>query len=111
MPEFMTAGPLVYTISWQEGDQVTEAGMTFRVMHLPGHTPGSVALATADVLFVGDTLFAGSCGRTDLPDGNWDQLAQSLARLKALEEDYRVLPGHGQATTLSQEKRYNPYLR
>ena len=111
MPEMMTAGPLCYTNSYQEGDTVQLAGMTFTVLHLPGHTPGSVALLTGDLLFSGDTLFAGSCGRTDLPGGNWEQLQNSLSRLKGMEGDYRVLPGHGGSTTLGMEKRYNSYLR
>lgn len=111
MPEQMTAGPLCYTNSYQEGDLLSLAGLTLRVLHTPGHTPGSVCLLCEGNLFSGDTLFAGSCGRTDLPGGSWPELQNSLARLKALEGEYRVYPGHGEATTLSSEKRYNPYLR
>lgn len=111
MPESWTAGPLCYTNSYQEGDTVQIAGLSFKVLQLPGHTPGSVALQCGELLFVGDTLFAGSCGRTDLPLGDWDTLRKSLLRLKNMEEDFKILPGHGSATTLSMEKRYNPYLR
>ena len=62
-------------------------------------------------MFSGDTLFAGSCGRTDLPGGDWATIQTSLRRLKDLPMDYRVFPGHAEATTLSQEKQTNPYLR
>lgn len=111
MPEMMTAGPLCYTNSYAEGDTLHLAGLTFKILHTPGHTPGSVCLLCENALFAGDTLFAGSCGRTDLPCGDWDTLTQSLQRLKALTDDYTVYPGHGEATTLSLEKAYNPYLR
>lgn len=111
MPEQMTAGPLCYTNSYQDGDTLNLAGLTLQVLHTPGHTPGSVCLLCENALFAGDTLFAGSCGRTDLPCGDWDTLASSLGRLKALPDDYTVYPGHGEATRLSLEKAYNPYLR
>lgn len=111
MPEQMTAGPLCYTCSYQEGDVLSLAGLTLRVLQTPGHTPGSVCLLCDGNLFSGDTLFAGSCGRTDLPGGSWNDLKTSLSRLKALEGSFTVYPGHGEATTLDAEKRYNPYLR
>ena len=81
------------------------------MLHTPGHTPGSVCLLCENAMFAGDTLFAGSCGRTDLPNGDWDTLSRSLARLKALEGEYTVYPGHGEETVLSVEKTYNPYMR
>ena len=111
MPEQMTAGPLCYTCSYQEGDVLSLAGLALRVLQTPGHTPGSVCLLCDGSLFSGDTLFAGSCGRTDLPGGSWNDLQISLSRLKALEGSFTVYPGHGEATTLDAEKRYNPYLR
>ena len=80
-------------------------------MQTPGHTPGSVCLLTENALFSGDTLFAGSCGRTDLPGGSWSAIQASLNRLAALEADLWVLPGHGETSTLDEEKRHNPYLR
>lgn len=110
MPKVMTAGKLIYTDTYNDGDALTLAGLTFRVLHTPGHTPGSVCLLTRDVMFSGDTLFSGSCGRTDLPKGSRTDLTRSLSKLAALEEDYRVLPGHGPASTLAEEKRWNPYL-
>ncbi len=94
-----------------EGDILTAAGLEFSVMQTPGHTQGSVCLVTGDAIFSGDTLFAGTCGRTDLPGSDSDAMAESLKRLAGLEGDYRVFPGHGESTTLAQEKRYNPYMR
>ena len=111
MPPMMTAGPLYYTKAYGEGDVLNLSGLTIHVLHTPGHTPGSVCLLTEDAMFSGDTLFAGSCGRTDLPGGNWATILKSLRRLSALETNYWVYPGHGESTTLAEEKRYNPYLR
>jgi glyoxylase-like metal-dependent hydrolase (beta-lactamase superfamily II) len=111
MPPQMTAGPLYYTHTYQEGDVVNLAGVSVRVLHTPGHTPGSVCLMCEDTIFSGDTLFQDSCGRTDLPGGNWATILQSLKRLANLDGDFTVYPGHGPATTLEEEKRWNPYMR
>ena len=111
MPPMMTAGKLHYTHTYGEGTELHLAGLDIRVLHTPGHTPGSVCLLCEDALFSGDTLFAGSCGRTDLPGGSWAILTQSLKRLATIEADLRVFPGHGEATTLAYEKQYNPYMR
>jgi len=89
----------------------TEILSGVEVVHLPGHSPGSVALRIADALFVGDVLFAGSIGRTDLPGGSNDAMVASLRRLAALPGEYDVYPGHGPATTLDRERATNPYLR
>ena len=111
MPPMMTAGPLYYTHTYGEGDRLQLAGISFRVLHTPGHTPGSVCLIAANHLFSGDTLFAGSCGRTDFPGGDWETICKSLQRLRTLPEDYTVYPGHGESTTLASEKQYNPYMQ
>ena len=111
MPPQMTAGPLYYTNTYAEGDFVEAAGLTFKVLHTPGHTPGSVCLMCEHVIFSGDTLFWGSCGRTDLPGGNWATILVSLRRLADLPGDYDVYPGHGSATTLSFERKMNPYMQ
>ncbi len=111
MPQQMTAGPLFYTNTVCDGQVLALAGMELRVLHTPGHTPGSVCLLCEDALFSGDTLFAGSCGRTDLPGGSWPVLCQSLKRIGSLERNYTVYPGHGEATTLDTEKKTNPYLK
>ena len=95
---------------YEEGDTVTVGDMTFTVLHTPGHTPGSVCLKLEDVLFTGDTLFAGACGRTDFPGGSWEQMMGSLRRLSCLEE-CTVFSGHGGRTTLEREKTGNPYMK
>ena len=111
MPPQMTAGPLYYTNTYAEGDFVEAAGLSFNVLHTPGHTPGSVCLQCENALFSGDTLFWGSCGRTDLPGGNWATIQKSIKRLAALPGDYDVYPGHGDATKLSFERNFNPYMQ
>lgn len=110
LPGAMTAGPLFYTDFYKEGDKLTLAGMHFEVLHTPGHTPGSVCLRFAEHLFSGDTLFAGSCGRTDFPGSSPAAMGRSLERLAQLDEDLKVYPGHGESTTIGEEKRYNPFL-
>jgi glyoxylase-like metal-dependent hydrolase (beta-lactamase superfamily II) len=85
-----------------------------QVIHTPGHTQGSVCLhfAPLKLLIAGDTLFAGSIGRTDLPGGNYDQIIDSIeSRLLQLPGDTKVLPGHGPATTIDAERNTNPFLR
>ncbi len=111
MPARLTGGPLYYTKAYGEGDRLHLAGLDIDVIQTPGHTPGSVCLLVEDVLFAGDTLFAGSCGRYDLAGADGAAMKRSLARLAALETDYWVLPGHGESTTLAREKQYNPYMR
>lgn len=110
-PEFYFDRPLFSDCTYDEGDTVTVGGITLRVMHTPGHTRGSVCLLAGDVLFAGDTLFQGSCGRTDLPGGDWEQMKKSLRRLAGLDETITVLPGHGPSTTIAQERHGNVYLR
>ena len=111
LPPQLTAGKLYYTDTYGEGTKLHLAGLEMTVLHTPGHTPGSVCLRTEGALFSGDTLFAGSCGRTDLPGGRWEQMTASLKRLAAIPENLWVLPGHGETSTLDSEKKYNPYLR
>lgn len=111
MPPQMTAGPLYYTDFYPTGGQLTVAGLDFTLLHTPGHTPGSVCLLVEDALFSGDTLFAGSCGRTDFPGGDPREMAASLNRLKQLPDGLRVFPGHGASSTIAQEKKHNFYFR
>lgn len=110
MPPMLTNGPLYYTDGYGDGDTLTLAGIPIQVLETPGHTPGSVCLIMEDTLFSGDTLFAGSCGRTDLPCGDARAMRDSLRRLAAFSENYRVCPGHGPSSTLNREKKTNPYL-
>ena len=102
---------LQWTNHYHEGDTLTAGGVDFCVLHTPGHTPGSVCLLAEDALFCGDTLFAGSCGRTDFPGGSWTQMMESLRRLSKLEGDLQVLSGHGEDSTLDRERKYNPYMK
>ena len=111
MPEQLTAGRLYYTNTYGEGGLLHLAGLQLKILHTPGHTPGSVCILCQDQMFSGDTLFQDSCGRTDLPGGSFSQIRQSLLKLRALEGDYAVHPGHGPSTTLAEEKKYNPYMQ
>ena len=107
----LTDGAIYYTDTYAEGDTLRLAGLTLSVIQTPGHTPGCVCLICEDALICGDTLFAGTCGRTDLPGGDMAVMRKSLARLKALPGNYRVLPGHGADSTLDEERMYNPYMQ
>ncbi len=106
-----TAGPICYTDTYREGDILNLSGLTLQVLHTPGHTPGSVCLLCEDVLFSGDTLFAGTCGRTDLPGGDYATILRSLNRLASLPGDLKVLPGHGDCSSLEAERHTNPFMQ
>jgi glyoxylase-like metal-dependent hydrolase (beta-lactamase superfamily II) len=93
-----------------EGDVLQVGTLRFDVMHTPGHAPGHVVIHGHGIGFVGDCLFAGSIGRTDLPLSNARDLATSLSRIAALPHDTVVYPGHGPATTIGTEARTNPFL-
>ena len=94
-----------------DGQTLTEAGITFKVLHTPGHTPGSVVFLAGDVMFSGDVLFYESIGRTDFEGGDDRAMAASLRRLRELPGDYHVLPGHDCFTVLSHERANNPWMR
>jgi glyoxylase-like metal-dependent hydrolase (beta-lactamase superfamily II) len=97
-----------------DGQSVGLASMPAQVIQTPGHTQGSICLSLAPMklLLAGDTLFAGSIGRTDLPGGNHGQLIDSItSRLLALPDETKVIPGHGPATSIGTERRQNPFLR
>lgn len=98
------------TVPYGEGDEISVGNLVFRVMHTPGHTAGSVTLDTGDALFTGDTMFAGNCGRTDLPSGSPDMMAQSLKRLARMEGDRQVFPGHEGFSTLAKERTDNYWV-
>ena len=96
--------------NYDEGDTLSLGSLTIEVLHTPGHSKGSVTLKVGDVLFTGDTLFCGSCGRTDLRGGSYEEIMASLKRLGQLEGDYHVCPGHDRTSTLERERKYNPFL-
>ncbi len=100
-----------------DGDTLTLGPHTIDVLHTPGHTPGGLSFlirldAEPDVVFTGDTLFAGGIGRTDFPGGSHSQLLDSIRqRILALDDDTVAYPGHGEPTTIGEERRTNPFLR
>lgn len=82
------------------------------IIHTPGHTPGGISIKVGNVVFTGDTLFAGSIGRTDFPGGSFDMLISSIKeKLLKLDDDTKIFPGHGESSTIGYEKRMNPFLR
>ena len=100
------------SIDWllSDGDVIEAGKMRFEVIATPGHSKGSVTYRCENVLFTGDTLFQGDCGRTDLYGGSYEQIKASLRRLADLEGDYQVLPGHGPDSTLEEERLHNMYM-
>ncbi|MEA3076548.1 MAG: hydroxyacylglutathione hydrolase [Actinomycetota bacterium] len=102
--------------SIDDGQRISGAGMTFTALHTPGHTRGSVCFrldveGERPVLFSGDHLFKGSIGRFDMPGGSFDELMESMAsKILPLDDDIAVLPGHGDVTTIGQERQFNPFL-
>ncbi|MCD8206007.1 MAG: MBL fold metallo-hydrolase [Clostridia bacterium] len=105
IPYFEVAGYL------EDGQKINFAGIDFDVISTPGHTASEVSFITGDIIFSGDVLFCESVGRTDLASGDEDALISSVKRLYALEGDYKVYTGHGEDTTLENERRHNPYVR
>ena len=94
-----------------DGDTISCGTLTFTVLHTPGHTTGGISLHSNGNVFVGDTLFAGSVGRTDFPGGDFDLLKTSIhQKLFSLEDSVTVWPGHNQETTIGREKRMNPFV-
>ncbi|MFO7971926.1 MAG: MBL fold metallo-hydrolase [Desulfobacterales bacterium] len=95
----------------EEGDTVSFGKITLKVLHTPGHTPGGISLYTDKIVFVGDTLFSGSIGRTDFPGGDFNTLISSIrTKLFKMDDDVRVLSGHGPETSIGSEKRFNPFV-
>ncbi len=105
--------PSVPAVDLAEGGEIRFSEIRLQVLHTPGHTPGSVCLLDIDEgqLYSGDTLFAGTWGRTDLPGGSEEEIAGSLARLADLEDRVHVLPGHGSATTIGRERAWLDMVR
>jgi len=95
-----------------DADIIKLGKLSLKVIHTPGHTPGGICLLVGDILFTGDTLFADGIGRTDFPGGNYQQLIASIKnKLYVLDEQLRILPGHGGESTLGREKHWNPFVR
>ncbi|WP_347487712.1 MBL fold metallo-hydrolase [Desulfoscipio sp. XC116] len=95
----------------EEGDIIQVGEVAVEVIHTPGHTPGGISLKAGNVLITGDTLFAGSVGRSDFPGGNHNVLINSIkTKLLVFPDGTRVYPGHGPASTIGSEKKHNPFL-
>ncbi|OGW77734.1 MAG: MBL fold metallo-hydrolase [Omnitrophica bacterium RIFCSPHIGHO2_02_FULL_46_20] len=95
----------------EDEEKVLLDDLELEIMHTPGHTPGGISIKLNGVVFTGDTLFAGGVGRTDLPDGNDETLLKSIKeKLFNLNDDTIVYPGHGEESTIGQEKRTNPFF-
>lgn len=93
-----------------DGDEIVAGELRLTVLHTPGHTPGSVCLLGGGHLFAGDTLFAGSVGRTDFPGGDSEAMRRSVVRLSQLPDETRVHCGHGPDTSIGRERRVNPFF-
>ena len=108
-----TARPATLALDLVEGAVLSAGGLSARILATPGHTPGGACFlfAAQKLLLTGDTLFAGSCGRTDFPGGDRRQLGESLRRLAALDPERTVVPGHGPSTTIARENATNPFLQ
>lgn len=103
----------VIDCGYTDGGEIRVDELTFKTWHTPGHTPGSWVLLCGEMFFTGDTLFAGSIGRTDLPGGSMTVMEESLQKLVELkiDDNVQVLPGHESFSTMGAEKRHNYYLR
>jgi hydroxyacylglutathione hydrolase len=93
-----------------EGDEVAVGKLQLNVLHTPGHSPGGISLYGEGVIFTGDTIFAGSVGRTDFPGGSITELKKSFSRIISLPPETRILPGHGPLTTVEREKKHNFFV-
>lgn len=94
----------------EDGNLIKIGNETLKVMHTPGHTPGSICLVGEKLVFTGDTLFAGGIGRTDFPGGSMNDMRLSLKKLTGLPDNLLVYPGHGGTSMIREEKRMNPFL-
>jgi hydroxyacylglutathione hydrolase len=105
----VTSPPADQTL--KEGDIIQAGKVQLKVLHTPGHSKGSISLLGDNVVFTGDTLFAGSIGRYDFPDASYKEIMNSLKRLATLPDHLKVYPGHGPTSTIGHEKRSNPFLQ
>ncbi len=103
--------PITPDATLTDGSTIVFGKIDLRVVHTPGHTEGSISLLNQLAIFTGDTLFAGSVGRTDLPGGSFGKLMDSIwRRLMILPDETKIYPGHGPSSTIAREKKTNPFL-
>jgi len=97
---------------YNDGDKIEAAGYTFEILATPGHTPGGVCIKVGDTVFCGDTIFAESIGRTDLPGGSYEEILRSIKeKIMPLDDDTKLYPGHGPSTSVGWERRRNPFIQ
>jgi glyoxylase-like metal-dependent hydrolase (beta-lactamase superfamily II) len=95
----------------EDGEKIMLNDLEFEILHTPGHTPGGISVKLGDVVFTGDTLFAGTVGRSDLPDGDGKALIEAIRKkLLTLDDDTIIYPGHGHESTIGIERESNPFL-
>jgi glyoxylase-like metal-dependent hydrolase (beta-lactamase superfamily II) len=95
----------------EDGEKISLGNLEFQILHTPGHSPGGISLLSDKIVFTGDTLFAGSIGRTDFPGSDYDTLMRSIReKLMVLPDDTTIYPGHGPKSTIGQERKFNPFV-
>ncbi len=102
--------PIVADVLLNDNDIFKAGGMSFEILHTPGHTEGGISILYDDILFTGDVLFKGSVGRTDFPGGDLTKLKNSLRRICCLDSSVKIYPGHGEVSTIAAELNTNPFL-
>ncbi|MBQ9461221.1 MAG: MBL fold metallo-hydrolase, partial [Clostridia bacterium] len=107
----LTCDPFKVDMAVNEGDELPFGSYKVKVLSTPGHTRGGVCYIIGDCIFTGDTLISGTTGRTDFPTGNLHDMYRSMAKLAAIEENYKVYSGHGPESTMELERQYNIYIR
>lgn len=110
MPLSSPLEPFTADIGLNDGDTIDLGTLSIRVLHTPGHTIGSCCFLVDNAIFTGDTLMKCTCGRTDLPTGSYPQILESLQKLKELDGDFHIYPGHESESTLEYERKNNPYM-
>jgi glyoxylase-like metal-dependent hydrolase (beta-lactamase superfamily II) len=96
----------------KDGDKIEFGGLKAKIIHTPGHTPGGICIMIEDNIFTGDTLFAGSIGRTDLLGGDYDKIIKSIKeKLMNYSDNIKIHPGHGTPSTIGRERVSNPFLK
>jgi glyoxylase-like metal-dependent hydrolase (beta-lactamase superfamily II) len=108
--EGFNKGKFPANVLLEDGSLIEFGNKSLKVMHTPGHTPGSICLIGERLVFTGDTLFAGGIGRTDFPEGSVSDMRLSLQKLACLPDNFLIYPGHGPTSIMGEEKRVNPFL-